>query len=503
MNAEPLPIPSTTVLRNISLSKRKSSGPSSVVGGVPWDWTNYFGPSSIENVSTAQSEYFWLKTGGIPGGSSFCQTSPSVVKSADDVAWFTSRGYPAPPMGAVLRGVDPDGNIGSDNYLEITPVGWYINIALELGDVSTATKLFEFAQWMTFDASLYGYPVKLVAGIAKPEGGEWVKKTDRVLLRNQALVAWGAYKLFQRTADSSYRNYAKSLLDAIALAINNIDARISREELPPFMEGALYHSYTSLGTSDGVGPKYAFTRDRWTIEHLLGVVFLLEVAREVEGANTPLVDPEGTSYTIESLLQKVGKWVDTFFQKRWVMRRGNPRAPYMPYQFVIQQASYNADEYYKGVNFDWTKEGGITFGDTWWVGDLELWGIIGMLRLKKLGYVNGPVERFLWDWLRLPGPDNYTWYNRYQLNGEPLEHDKSSPIVFTALYGLALLEGYRPLQPPPKFSARVQGSSVTITPEYPEEKYAVRDSQGQLLGVYVGEATITPQRRAILYIEEL
>ncbi len=499
MNPVAHPVPTVAHLRSLTLSRRIRDSHPNVNGGVPWDWVGFFGEASVENISTAQSEYFWLKTGGIPGSVSFSQTSPSVVKSASDVSWFTSNGYPEPPLGAVLRGVNRDGTPGDGNYLEITPVGWYMNVLLEIGDVNTARKLYQFARWMSIDASFYGTPIKLVAGIAQARDGQWKKNQWTVLLRNQALVAWGVYRLYQRTQDREHLSFARDLLGAVALAINNVSKRIANGELPNFVDGALYHAYTWSGE----GNSYRLTWNRWTIEHLLGVSYLLEAAREVEGGTTTLVDPEGTSYTINSLLQRVGRWVDQYFVRPWIMRRGNPKAPYLPYQFLIQQASHNAPEYYKGVNFDWTEESGTTFGDTWWVGDLELWGIIGMLRMKRLGFVSSPVERFLWDWLRLPGPEPYTWYDRYQFDGRPLAHDRSSPIVFSSLYGLALLEGFQPSPPPPRYSVSLDhvAGVVRVKPEWNHE-VVVRDGSGSLVGVYTGEFSLPMSRGFVYLIDE-
>lgn len=502
MNQVALPPPSVSQLRSLTLEYRIVSGNAVINRGIPWDGVNYFGPSSIENISTAQSEYFWAVSGGIPDNVSYAQSSPAVVKSTNDQAWATSQGYPSPPIGAVWRGVGSDGLLGAGNYLEITPVGWYMNVLLRLGDIATAEKLYQFAKWMSIQASFYGTTIRLIRGIATVVGGVWTPRGDTVLLRNQALVAWGMYRLYQATGNATYLTFARELLGPIALALNNVNSRITSNEIASFMEGALYHSYYYTGANEVDGrPRYAFTWNRWTIEHLLGVVYMLEQARITEGGATTLTDPQGTPYTINGLLTKLGRWVDRFFERGWIMRRHNPRAPYMPYQFILQQAGYNSPEYHKGVNFDWTEESGTTFGDTWWVGDLELWGILGMLRLKKLGFTASPVERFLWDWLRLPGPRPYMWHDRYQFLGKPLAHDQSAPPVFSALYGLALIEGYQPTPPPGVFQVTLSGGQVIITPESGGQ-WVVKTTDGRVLGTYSGQATITPIG-SVLLVEEI
>lgn len=504
MNPTALPVPSLAQLRSLTLEYRLSSSLPAVNRGVPWDGVNYHGPSSVENISTAQSEYFWVLYGGLPDGVSYAQTSPAVVKGSDDQAWATAQGYPTPPIGATWREVSRSGTLGPSNYLEITPIGWYMQVLLWLGDVATAEKLYQFAQWMSVQASFFGVTMRLVRMVAFAQGGVWVPSGNTVLLRNQALVAWGVYRLFQVTGNTAYRQFARELMGPIALAINNVDARITAGEIAPFMEGALYHAYAWLGDSEPDGrPRYTLTWNRWTIEHLLGVVYMLYQAQQVEGGTTTLYDPEGTPYTVNGLLTKLGKWVSQFFDRGWIMRRGNTRAPYMPYQFIIQQAWFNAPEYHKGVNFDWTEESGTRFGDTWWVGDLELWGILGMLRLKRLGFTSAPVERFLWDWLRLSGPRPYLWHDRYQFDGKPLAHDQSAPPVFSALYGLGLLEGYQPARPPLRYTVSTSYGNVSIYPEYANTVTAVYDTAGRVLEVRTGGFSIRPPSSGILILEEL
>lgn len=502
MNPSALTPPSVSQLRSLTLEYRQISQDAAVNRGVPWDGVDYFGPSSVENISTAQSEYFWMLSGGIPDGISYAQSSPAVVKNTNDQNWATAQSYPAPPIGAVWRGVNRNGTLGVGNYLEITPVGWYIHVLLQLGDVATAQKLAQFASWMSVRASFYGIPIRLVRGVATVVNGAWVPKGDTILLRNQAIVAWGLYRLYTATNNTSYLQFARELMQPIALAINNMEARIASGEVASFMRGALYHAYVYMGVNEPDGrPRYALTWNRWTMEHLLGVVYMLHLARQIEGGSTTFYDPEGTPYTIDGLLTKVGWWVDAFFTRGWIMRRHNPRAPYLPYQFVIQQAWYNAPEYHKGVNFDWTEESGTLFGDTWWVGDLELWGILGMLRLKALGFTASPVERFLWDWLRLPGPRPYMWYDRYQFLGKPLAHDLSSPPTFSALYGLGLLEGYSPVRPPMTFQVAVSGGQIVINPEG-GGTWVVMTADGNVVGTYTGRASIIPTS-SVLIVEEI
>lgn len=454
MRATPSPIPSINTLRSTVLSNalNNPSYHSSVINGWPRDVANFFGPSAMENISTAQIEHFLVRTGGIPWGTSLSQRSPAVVKNVDDQSFYTSQGYPAPPLGSTIRGINRDGTLGTDNYLETTPAAWYIDVLLRLGDSTRAQIIADWLRSTLFQASFYGSPVTLSYAVYKPQSGSWVPSGDTILIRNLALNGWAFYRMFRETSNNVYRDAGRAMLNSVALAINNVQARIGRNEIAPEASGLIYQAYYSLGTNTpGVGPNYAFTLNRFTIESLLGFALLMEEAKEVEGENTPLYDPEGTEYTIGSLLNLVGQAIDRYPTMNWIMRDVVPSAPYMPFQFVFQQAFYRHRDYLMGCNFDWTDESGTRFGPTWWVGDLELWGIVGMLSLKRMGYVSSQVEAYLWDWLRLDMHQPYIWYDRYNINGESLLHDRSSPITFTALYGIALLQGYSPSTPPPPY----------------------------------------------------
>jgi hypothetical protein len=80
-----------------------------------------------------------------------------------------------------------------------------------------------------------------------------------------------------------------------------------------------------------------------------------------------------------------------------------------------------------------------------------------------MGYVSSPVEAYLWDWLRLDMYQPYIWHDRYNINGEALLHDRSTPITFTALYGLGLLQGYSPTPPPSPYRITSSENQYSIT----------------------------------------
>ena len=467
MRPQPSPVPSVSTLRSTILSNvlNDPSYHSSVINGWSWDVSNFFGPSAMENISTAQIESFLLRSGGIPWGTSLAQRSPAVVKDANDQEFYTSQGYPAPPIGATIRGVNRDGTLGTGNYIETHPAVWYIDVLLRLGDTETATKLAEWLRSTLFQASFYGTPITLSYAVYHAQSGSWVPRDDTILLRNLAINGWAFYRMYRATELEVYRDAGRAMMNSVALALNNVEARISRNEIAPEASGLIYQAYYSLGTeTSGVGPNYALTWNRFTIESLLGFSLLMEEAKDIEGEETPFYDPEGTEYTIGLLLDRVGRAIDRYPEMNWRMRDVVPSAPYMPFQFVFQQAYARFSEYLVGVNFDWTGESGTTFGsNTWWVGDLELWGIVGMLALKRMGYVSSDVESYLWDWLRLEMYQPYVWYDRYNINGEALLHDRSVPITFTALYGLALLQGYSPVRPPAPYRITMDEHRYSVT----------------------------------------
>ena len=466
MGPTPSPVPSISTLRNTILSNvlNNPSFHPSVMNGWARDVSNLSGPAPMENISTAQIESFLVRTGGIPWGTSLSQRSPAVVKTSSDQAFYTSQGYPAPPLGSVLRGVNRDGTLGTDNFLETSPAVWYIDVLLRLGDTTKAQILADWLRSTLFQASYFGSPAVLSYAAYRPQSGSWVPIGDTILLRDLALNGWAFYRMYRATENSAYLDAGRSMLKAVALAINNVQARIGRNEIAPEASGLIYQAYYSLGTNTpGVGPNYALTWNRFTIESLLGFAFLMEEAKQVEGENTPLYDPGGTEYTIGTLLNRVGQAIDRYPTMNWVMRDVVSSAPYVPFQFVLQQASARYKEYLIGVNFDWTEESGTRFGPTWWVGDLELWGIVGMLALKRMGYVSSPVESYLWDWLRMDMYQPYIWHYRYDINGEALLHERLAPIAFTALYGLALLQGYSPTPPPSPYRIASSENQYSIT----------------------------------------
>jgi hypothetical protein len=466
MRPTPSPIPSVNTLRNTILSKALND-PSlhpSVMNGWARDVSNFSGPAPMENISTAQIESFLVRTGGIPWGTSLSQRSPAVVKTSSDQAFYTSQGYPAPPLGSVIRGVNQNGTLGTGNYLETSPAAWYIDVLLRLGDTTEAQILADWLRSTLFQASFFGSPVVLSYSVYKPQSGSWIPDGNTILLRDLALNGWAFYRMYQATEDSVYRNAGRSMLNSVALAINKVQGRVTGDQIAPEASGLIYQAYVSLGTNTpGVGPNYTFTTNRFTIEGLLGFALLMEEAKQVEGENAPLYDPVGTEYTIGTLLNRVGQAIDRYPTMNWIMRDVVSSAPYVPFQFVFQQAYARYKEYLVGVNFDWTEESGTRFGPTWWAGDLELWGIIGMLALKRMGYVSSPVETYLWDWLRLDMYQPYIWHNRYDINGEALLHDLSASITLTALYGLALLQGYSPTPPPPPYRITSSENQYSIT----------------------------------------
>lgn len=474
-NAEP--VPSLSTLANILFSKRVSSQNPDVDGGYAWD-ANGGAQASIENLTTAEIEHFFVvndNTSALGTPALFARRSRSVVKDPND-PFYANSGYPNPPMGGIFRGINQDGTLGIGNYLEITPAYFIIKNALSVSDVDLARKVVQFIDWMTFDTNFFGTQIKLVAGVARLENGSWQKKTDTVLIRNMAWAVAAYYELFSSTYEEDFRTKGRNLLKSVVQILNTNRNRVNLGEIPPFMAWAIPHAYVSYQNGHTV------TWNRWTIEHLSGVVTAIEKAMSVEGRTYQIQDWQGNQVTLEQVAAGLGSWVDTFFEYPLIMRDHNANAPYLPYQFIFNQAWYPSPKYFVGVNLDWTEESGSVYSQSgWWVGDLELWGIWGMLKLKRMGFTQSPVERFLWDWLRLP-PGGYLWHDRYNFFGDTLDHDLSVSTAFTALYGLCLKEGYNPQPPPPRVAYSVQGGGVMIiTTDKKSVVPVVRNPNGQVI----------------------
>jgi len=123
-----------------------------------------------------------------------------------------------------------------------------------------------------------------------------------------------------------------------------------------------------------------------------------------------------------------------------------------------------------------------------------------MARLKRLGYHSAPVEQFYMEFLRLPQPMPYVWHDRYTEYGEPLAHDRSAPITFTALYGLGLLE-VNPAPVPPMFRVEPLAGGVRIVVDAPGT-YAVRNGTGQLMTTFTGTEAVLPLPPSGAYVVE-
>lgn len=473
----PEPVPSFNALANLLFSKRISSPNADVDGGYAWDaagGTN----APIENLTTAEIEHYFIlnnNSNALGTPPLFARRSRAVVKNPND-PFYANAGYPNPPMGAVFRTINQDGSLGIGNFLETTPAYFIIKNAISVSDLDLAQKVSQFLDWMTFDTQFFGTPIKLLAEIARYQGGSWQRITDTVPIRNMAWAVAAYYELFAATFDESYRNKARTLMRSVALALNVNRNRANLGEMPQFMAWAIPHAFVAYGNG------HTITLNRWTIEHMAGVVLAIDRAISVEGRTFQVQDWQGNSVTLEQMAAGLASWVEAFFEYPFIMRDTNPNAPYLPYQFILNQAQFPNPKYFVGVNFDWTEESGSTFSQSgWWVGDLELWGIWGMLRLKRMGFTQAPVERFLWDWLRLP-PGGYLWHDRYDFWGNKLEHDPSISTVFTALYGICLKEGYNPQPPPPRAAYSVQdGGIMTITTDKKSVVPVVRNPNGQVI----------------------
>ena len=493
-----LPVPTHDHLSSIIAQKRFISDNSDVNGGYIWNANNPQPHEPIENLTTAQVEYYFLsinKVNFVGNPPLFANRSRSVVKNSDD-PFYSQNGYPNPPVGGIFRGISQDGSLGTGNFLEITPSYFIVKNAITTSNLELAEKIAQFIDWMTVDSSFFGTPIKLVAGIARFENGSWRKITDTVLLRNIAWAATAYYELFSATFNTQYRDKARNLLKTVALALNVNRNRVGLGEVPSFLAWAPPHAFVSHNSS------HTLTWNRWTIEHMAAISLLLEKAISLEGTQFQVQDWQGNSVTLEQMASGLGSFVDAIFEYPYIMRDTNPNAPYLPYQFIFNQAWFQNPKYFVGVNFDWTEESGSLYSQSgWWIGDLELWGIWGMLILKRLGYTSSPVESFLWDWLRLP-PGDYLWHDRYDFWGNHLDHDPSISTAFTALYGICLREGFSPQPPPPRAKYQVQsGGILTITTDKKSVIPIIRTPDGQVL--QYSQIAPSPTTRGYVYRYEL
>ena len=413
---------------NILEGYRQTNGPEDTLNMYPWDIIHQ--EATLECITTAQIEYY-KKTVHGQNFTPYWQTSRVFVKDPGD-SFYASQGCPNPPLGGVFRGIQKNGSLGAHNFLEVPPVFFLVDMALRVGDVANAQKALSFLDWMTVEGSFYGSPIKVIAGIARYENGQWVRKYDTVILRNVAGAAWANFRYANAMGDVARAQKGREFLNVLAMALNNVHRRAQIGDLAPILDGALYaHLWNYSGNN------FAFVWNRFSIEGNWMLWMALEEASKWYGWETVLTDAEGTSFTLKELVQRLGAFYDRIFLSgKGIMKHRNPRAPYLPYQFFMEQAWYHDDRMVVGVNFDWTGESGTQYGDTWWVGDLELWGLIGLAYLAQNGYMGFNISPFVYQFEQLAVGGQPIWHDRYSFLGETLVHDPSVSITFTALYGI-------------------------------------------------------------------
>lgn len=395
----------------------------------PWDASD--DTATLEGVSTAQIEYF-RKAILNENIQHFYSTSRVFVKDSND-SFYSSQGYPNPPIGAVFRSIDRNGNIPANTLVEIPPVIFIVDLAIRNGDLVNAEKALQFIDYMTVSGSFYGSPIKVVAGVAKYEQGNWVRKYDTIIMRSIYGAIFAYFRYANYTGSTVHAEKGGALLKTLALAVNNNIVRVARGELAPILEGALYAHMVHYGNN------ISFVWNRFTIEGNWFFWLAVNEAANWYGWDTQLTDVEDTPYTLRMLCEKVGNFYDNILRSGvGIMKHRNPRAPFLPYQFFIQQADYPYNSAVTGVNFDWTEESGTYFGDTYFVGDLELWGLIGMAYLINNNFMNYDINKFIYQFTNLAVNDGPYFHDRYDFLGRSLQHDPSISTVFTALYGILI-----------------------------------------------------------------
>jgi hypothetical protein len=437
---------------------RVSSNNPDVNNLYPWDIASP--EAGLEAITTAQIEYFRRNVLG-ESLEPFWRTSRIFVKNPSD-SFYANNGYPNPPMGAVFRTINRDGTLGSGNFVEIMPAFFIVDAAIRLNDLSAAEKALSFLDFMTVSGQFYGTPIKVMAGIARYQNGNWVKVYDTVIMRSIFGAVWAYFRYANHTGSIAHATKGREFLNVMALAINNSAYRATTGDLAPILEGAPYAHMTSYGNN------FPFVWNRFTIEGNWLLWLAISEAANWYDWDTELRDAKGTPFTLRELAEKVGAFFDRILVSgKGIMKHRNPKSLYLPYQFFIEQAWYHDDRSVVGANFDWTGESGTTFGDTYWVGDLELWGLIGLAHLEAYNYLNFDLRPFLYQFTQLAVNNGPYWHDRYDFFGKPIPHDESISITFTALYGiLANLVGSEVMYPPNLRLISVRKEPVAGTSRY-------------------------------------
>ncbi|QAY18179.1 hypothetical protein [Thermus phage TSP4] len=395
-------------------------------GLYPWDSADP--NAAYETITSAQIAYFlYLSWGTVDP----YWNTPAFVKDSAD-PYYANNGYPNPPLGATFRTIARDGSLGIGNFIEVMPAIFTAVLASKTGNQDIAQKALSFLDYMTVDSSFYGSPMKVVAGIAKYENGAWVKYYDTVFPRVVAGAAWAYFTYAQAFNDTQAAAKGEQLLKTVALLQNNVRKRVQDGELPLIARGLTYGHIVKSGNG------HSLTWNRWTIEGLWLMTEALIAAVNWYGPDAVLYDVEGTPYNPKFLLDEMANGYATWLKSgRGIMKDRNPYSLYLPYQFILQQAWYNHPSAFVGVNFDWTEESGTLFGDTWWVGDLELWGLIGLANLQIVSpFMDFNLRPFIWQWEDLAVNGEPRWHDRYDFYGNSTPHDHSISTTFTALYGI-------------------------------------------------------------------
>lgn len=355
-------------------------------------------------------------------GRYFLNSPILVTNSADEI--YSIAGAPNPPLGGVFSGATCSGLPAG--FLDTPSACWAIISLIKIHKITKNEKALDRARLvadfivdnLVINGDFYGSPMKLIANGMDYVDGIWEINKNVAHARTQYHALWALGEL--NSIVGGYDDVMHEIMKVCGFIYNNIKSR-SGTEIAAWMKGAVYNSFNNIG-----GTSYD---PSWTI---FGVTQTSDVMVEAINlfiqtfSDNEIFDIEGTPFVPSKILEDYRAWlVDCIENHGLLMPNG---CMYSFYHFNWSDPLKDGLYIPKAKNWDWFND---VWGDVWWVGDLQLWGIIGLAKLGEEKIAKKLRDAFF---QKRVDSQHLLFYDRYSYNGVPLEHDKSISISFTGLF---------------------------------------------------------------------
>jgi|GEM_PF-4288520 len=381
--------------------------------------------------------------------SRFIMDSKAIVSNPSDQL-YTDSGTPAPALGGVFLNVNVNtGYVAGD--LDTPSACWMIINLLQLYDATKdqvaldrAKMIGDYLVGIIIDVSFYGSIMKVMPNRRTYSGGSWSNVYSTIHVRTQYHALWAFMRLYQETGTVGYRTAALYMLRTVGNVYNNIKARATTQaEISTWMAGAVYNTINWIGTYDGSGrPNVTFSWQVFALSTVdvmaAGVWYWVSII-----GNDAQTDWEGTSFYPQSISTDYATFIAYAYQNKSILM-ASTGLMYHFLQYEDSDTKVSGRYEPRPKNWDWINN---IWGDVWWVGDLELWTIYGLISMGLSQLAETLLFRLYS--LRVPAMRDVVFYDRLNFDGTPLSDDKSISIAYTGLflkiaYSLGITRFYDP-----------------------------------------------------------